>query len=375
MKKKLGSFFLFLIMLSLLVGVVLFAYVIYEDLFKGDTVQTLHANTNSVVTDQGIETSTKIEKKNPIETITDIFTNNNDKETIEYTNTNSSGNFYYEQLSDAAKTIYNGLQDNKQNIQSGDYSIEYGNTFYELLSKENGDTILGDDFQSAVEAFTHDNSDLFFLNVQGLYLNIQTNKRVLGTTYNVSIKPQEGRKYYTDGFESKEQVLNAINKLETYKNYIKSQATNNTYNNIKMIHDFIINNTEYDQNYENKNRYNVYGALVEKKCVCEGYARAFKYLADAIGIENILMQGTATNSQMQVENHAWNAVKIANSWYLIDVTWDDPIIIGNGYLPKNTHYKYFLKGTNSFYKDHKLETQITRNGKTYKYPEISETDY
>ena len=40
------------------------------------------------------------------------------------------------------------------------------------------------------------------------------------------------------------------------------------------------------------------------------------------------MQGTATNSSGQTENHAWNCIKINDVWYEVDPTWDDPIIIG-----------------------------------------------
>ena len=37
--------------------------------------------------------------------------------------------------------------------------------FYDILSKENGSKTLGDDYQTAIEAFTHDNADLFYVDI------------------------------------------------------------------------------------------------------------------------------------------------------------------------------------------------------------------
>ena len=96
---------------------------------------------------------------------------------------------------------------------------------------------------------------------------------------------------------------------------------------ILFIHDYLINNIDYDSSYQAVGTYSIYGALIEKKCVCEGYAKAFKYLLNSVGYECELLQGTATNSSGQTENHAWNAVKLNGIWYEIDTTWDDPIII------------------------------------------------
>lgn len=60
------------------------------------------------------------------------------------------------------------------------------------------------------------------------------------------------------------------------------------------------------------------------------------------------MSGTATNSQGETENHAWNYVQLNGIWYAVDCTWDDPIIIGNGKINESIKYQYFLKGSKEF---------------------------
>ena len=115
------------------------------------------------------------------------------------------------------------------------------------------------------------------------------------------------------------------------------------YDKIKIIHDYLIDSIEYENDLTQNNVYDIYGALVQKRCVCEGYAKAFQYLMNEMGIENTIVIGIGTNSKNETENHAWNYVKLDGEWYAVDVTWDDPIITGGGKLSNKSRYEYFLK--------------------------------
>lgn len=285
-------------------------------------------------------------------------------------------NYFYNQLSDNQKVIYSGLQKNKDNLMYGNYRIEFGNAFEDVLNQENGGKILGDDYQATIEAFTHDNPDLFFLDVNKMYINIETTKRITGVTYNVYISADENSNYYSDGFSSYEQVVLAKKQIEEKRDEFVNNLTGTTYQKVKSIHDFLIDDIEYDSDYKSVGRYTLYGALIEKKCVCEGYAKAFKYLANAAGINCEIIQGEATNSYGSTESHAWNCVEVANAWYQLDATWDDPVVIGGkGIIFNKTKYKYFLKGTATFERDHKISRQFTEGGKIFNYPELTRSDY
>ena len=115
--------------------------------------------------------------------------------------------------------------------------------------------------------------------------------------------------------------------------------------------------------------------MVNGKCVCEGYAKSFKYLLDGLGIDSLFVMGKGNDGNGNSENHAWNYVSLDNRWYAVDVTWDDPIIIGNGTIGKETKYKYFLKGKKTMGKDHFPSGQFTEDGMVFKYPSLSSTDY
>jgi len=128
-------------------------------------------------------------------------------------------------------------------------------------------------------------------------------------------------------------------------------------------------------NSDSNQKATVYGAFVEAKGVCEAYSRAYKYILDDMGIENILVTGTAVNSTGASEEHMWNYVKVNGNWYAVDVTWDDPIITGGGELTQELKYKYFLKGSTEFKVDHKEDGRISENGKQFKFPTLSEQNY
>jgi hypothetical protein len=97
------------------------------------------------------------------------------------------------------------------------------------------------------------------------------------------------------------------------------------------IHDYIVNNTKYDdenvkKNAISKDEHNAYGPLINGIGVCDGYANAAKLLFDAAGIESIVVTGKADNgTDGGSVGHAWNIVKIDGKYYQIDTTWDDPV--------------------------------------------------
>lgn len=68
------------------------------------------------------------------------------------------------------------------------------------------------------------------------------------------------------------------------------------------------------------NAYTAYGALVEGKAVCEGYAKAFQYLLHRVDIPATVVVGKSLSN---TEAHMWNLVTINGENYFVDPTWND----------------------------------------------------
>lgn len=82
------------------------------------------------------------------------------------------------------------------------------------------------------------------------------------------------------------------------------------------------------------------------KAQCSGYSDALSLLLRCCGVPCFSIDGNAGGA------HSWNMVQIAGSWYLCDVTWDDPV----GYQPavgnnRNRSFRY-LNVPNWLMKDH-----------------------
>ncbi|MCH5262434.1 MAG: transglutaminase domain-containing protein [Lachnospiraceae bacterium] len=74
--------------------------------------------------------------------------------------------------------------------------------------------------------------------------------------------------------------------------------------------------------------FTAYGALINGKCVCSGYAAAFKLLSDAAGLESIVVTGILDGGLA----HAWNKVKLDGDWQIVDATNNDMEYIPNALL-------------------------------------------
>lgn len=373
MKSKLASAIMSVV-IFLIIGVfVLFGYILWDEFMKiGTSVQPENVTTviseNSNTIDEDIKAPEILE--NPFSAIED---GNNQGNEVDYSNVTINKHFY-NQLEEYSQIIYKAFEANKENMKTGTYQVELSNSFTSLLNQSNGQEQLGNYYQSAIEAYTYDNPDVFYLSPNKMYLNIETTTRGSKVTYHVYVNSGEEANYLIDEFSSKEQVDNAISEVEQVRDEILQNKKSNTYDNIKMVHDYLIENVEYDTTISKSNIYNIYGAMVNHKAVCEGYARSFKYLMDYLGIPCTLVIGRGTNSEEKTENHAWNYVQVGNNWYAIDTTWDDPVS-PTGWVSQSSKYRYFLKGSNDMSKDHTPSGQFTEGGKVFSYPTLSTTNY
>lgn len=374
MRNKISTIIISIVIVLIVCVCVLFGVILWEE-FKNlqtsvevEGVQTeISENRNTI--DEDIKTPEIIE--NPFDQIRD-----NDQSTsinVDYSNV-TVDKYFYNQLEETSKIIYKAFESNKENMKSGVYKVELGDSFSDLLNTSNGQDMLGQYYQSAIEAYTYDNPEIFYLSPNKMYLNIETTTVGNNVTYNVYIDNGNENNYFIDEFTSQSQVENAIAQIEQTKNQILTNVSGNAYDNIKMVHDYLVDNIEYDTTISQKNIYNVYGALINGTAVCEGYARSFKYLMDELGIPCTLVIGQGTNSQGQTENHAWNYVQLNGNWYAIDCTWDDPVST-TGYVSQGSKYRYFLKGSNEFLQDHIPNRQFTEGGKIFNYPALSEQDF
>ncbi|QYJ67681.1 transglutaminase domain-containing protein [Flavobacterium litorale] len=99
--------------------------------------------------------------------------------------------------------------------------------------------------------------------------------------------------------------------------------------------------------------------LHSKKGVCQGYSTLFMILAEKVGLEAVLISGTAKSHPSHIgrfpdiTDHAWNAVKINNEWKLVDVTWGAGAVIGNTQkFEFRFNDKYFLTDPEVFVLNH-----------------------
>ncbi|MDO4355951.1 MAG: transglutaminase domain-containing protein [Clostridia bacterium] len=91
----------------------------------------------------------------------------------------------------------------------------------------------------------------------------------------------------------------------------------------KLIHDELVRGCRYGSLPERpRSAHSIRGALLDGICVCEGYAKAFKFLADQVKLESLVAVGMAAPPGKSEEGHAWNMIKFGRRVYHLDVTFD-----------------------------------------------------
>ena len=179
--------------------------------------------------------------------------------------------------------------------------------------------------------------------------------------YVVSISPQ-----YDENLAQPE-VIAAFN---AHVEEILSETTSPGMSQLEIalsLHDYLVLHCAYDwsvlqnQGEPSYNVYTAYGALIEGNAVCQGYAMAYNLLLNKVGIETEYVTSSTIN-------HGWSLVKIGETWYHVDVTWDDPTFDFSGYshdLPGFCDHSYFLVSTAKMKEKHGIFTVTQETDTTY----------
>ena len=124
--------------------------------------------------------------------------------------------------------------------------------------------------------------------------------------------------------------------------------------NIRIFHDYIINNAKYDSNRSDfgDTTYHsdiAYGPLFEGYAICGGYTDLMSLFLEKMKVKNY---------KISSNNHIWNAVQLGNTWYHLDLTWDDPVASdGLDYL----EHTYFLIDTKKLLLTEQTQHQFNQN--------------
>ena len=138
-------------------------------------------------------------------------------------------------------------------------------------------------------------------------------------------------------------------------NYIVGRETDNWMSDAlkaRQLHDWLLRHVQYEDEQNGETLLDPDNQLCSSvflsyelntrayevgESVCRGYAKAYKMLLSAAGIESYVVTAARIGGGL---NHDWNLIRIGDQYYECDTTWDDN---HNYWGQYGTSYTHFLK--------------------------------
>lgn len=138
----------------------------------------------------------------------------------------------------------------------------------------------------------------------------------------------EYKRYYETGTDNYWLGAKQKERVNAFISEWKSKNINNSMTEdqkARKIYDWLVDNVTYDA--QEPYNQSSYGAFIDRRCVCGGFANAFMSLGKACGLD--------VKYVFEIE-HAFNIVKLDGKWYAVDAT-------KKYYKNKDTSSAYYYK--------------------------------
>lgn len=195
---------------------------------------------------------------------------------------------YYYMLGETEQKLYRQIHANMNDVNTSFAPVEKAVTAGQL--------------KNAFTAVVNDHPEIFWINTEYQYQYVPSGQIYeIDLSFNYTTKNLEQAKVDFDAA--------AMDIIYGSRGLIKK------YDLEVYVHNALLDKAMYDRNAPINQ--SAYSALVNKRTVCAGYARAYQYVLQQLEIPCYYCTGFAG------ENHAWNIVMIEDGFYNVDTTWDD----------------------------------------------------
>ncbi len=284
-----------------------------QDLYEDSTDETAYYSITDNLSDYSMPTANVIEIETPEQVqsvISDISMGNTAKDMSfakEYYP-------YYNMLTDKCKQLYKQIYGN---------SMEQRDVFLPVVKAT------PDQWKNALMSVVLDHPELFWLNTA-----MYTEYDYKGYVVKVQI-------YFYEDLGNIDEAKAQFD-IMTAAILAGTDELKTAYDKEVYVHNLLADKLTYSQNSLDQS---AYSAIVGNETVCAGYSKAFQYLMQQLEIPTYLTVGWG-GGLASGDMHAWDIIKLGDSYYNVDVTWDDQEPINYNYF--NQSDKDFHRHTRMF---------------------------
>ena len=251
-----------------------------------------------------------------------------------------SSYYFYNQMDSTAKKFWDDMYNECVNIGNGTEDMSSGFTGYVYIN----DNMSSDRLRYIVNAFRVSNPQFYFLNTAYSYS--------YGTNYGVAVAIGIYDNFIS-GSARKAATSNFFSQLNSWEKTLNAQNTE--FDKAVKAHEIVVDKVDYfdellddgiltsdeDEQFYTQSAYSV---VCGEKTVCAGYSQAYTLLCNAVGVDAFSVTGSS---------HQWNKIRVNDSWYNVDCTWDD-----NGNMSSIPYYYYCFMKNDDYYMetDHHVES-------------------